>query len=183
MHVATHILARIIEGCIWLISKFGVNALLIIILVIEIPVVYVASDSIGNDYRSVRNYKIQKVDARPADEEMVKLNCPDLDYEEDQHYYLVTAYLTNFYSDEMPYALLHAENQDGDGLDFDQIPYYDKEILEHYDISRSDVLPAGATMAYHYMMALYDHEVESTSKVILKEIGDEEARVAFSLPH
>lgn len=185
MKVASHILAKIIEGCIWLVSKFGINALLIIILVVEIPVVYLASESIGSGYRSARNYKIQKVDVRPADEEAVKLNCPDLEdeYDEDSHYYLVTAYLTNFYGEEMPYALLHAQNQDGKYLDFDDIRYYDEQIVEHYNISNSEVIPAGVTKPFHYILRLNDYDAECTSEVILKEIGENDAAIAFSLPH
>ena len=89
MHAASHIIAKLIEGCIWFVNKFGINGFLVILLVIEIPVVYVASDSIGSGYRGARNYKIKNVDVRPADEETVRQNCPDMDYDEENHYYLV----------------------------------------------------------------------------------------------
>lgn len=181
MHVASHILAKIIEGCIWFVKKFGVNGFLVIILVVEFPVVYLASDSIGSDYRGARNYKIKNVDVHPADEETVRQNCPALDYDGEQNYYEVTAYLTNFYGKEMPYALLHAENQDGDYLVLEHIPYYDTAVLKHYDMSYRDVVPAGVTKPYHYILELTDFEVEQTSEVVLTE--ESITGYTFSLPH
>ena len=178
MHAASHIIAKLIEGCIWFVNKFGINGFLVILLVIEIPVVYVASDSIGSGYRGARNYKIKNVD-----EETVRQNCPDMDYDEENHYYLVTAYLTNFYGEEMRYALLHAQNQEGDYLVFEHVPYYDTAVVNHYGLSNRDVVPAGVTKPYHYILELTDFELEHTSEVILKETGENDATIAFSLPH
>ena len=183
MHAASHIIAKLIEGCIWFVNKFGINGFLVILLVIEIPVVYVASDSIGSGYRGARNYKIKNVDVRPADEETVRQNCPDMDYDEKNHYYLVTAYLTNFYGEEMRYALLHAQNQEGDYLVFEHVPYYDTAVVNHYGLSNRDVVPAGVTKPYHYVLELTDFELEHTSEVILKETRENDATIAFSLPH
>lgn len=148
--------------------KVGINGILIVILLVELPILHFYYQEERQQYRWEQEYQIsQSPQIRPLTREMA-LDLKDLDVYEGEAYYLAELTLDNLYSNDIRYLSIYVQNQDGYELRCHSMDYYDSA-----EGKGQNVIPAGARGKKTYVISLSESELEDLDTLIFFERSGE----------
>lgn len=151
--------------------KVGINGILIVVLLIELPILHIYYQEESQQYRWEQEYRIsQSPQIRPLSKEEA-LELGDLDVYEGESHYLTELSLDNLYSNDIRYLSIYAKNQDGYELRFHSLDYYDSAQGKG-----QTVIPAGTRGKKTYVLSLSESEMEELDTLIFFERKGEEQK-------
>ena len=136
----------------------GINGILILIFIVEIPVVMFFADNESDKYKSDNNYSLTGISKpEPLDIKDAVFEENDIKVDVDKNYFLVKVTVRNNYSKELTYLRLNAEPQVDDDYYYGYVDFYD---IDYYAGDRQDiwecssVIPSGADREVPYVLGL-----------------------------
>ncbi len=193
---------RLFSSCIqaialfflWIYKKLGINGILFVFFLIELPIVCYISDDMATQYRTDHCYSLKKT------EEVTKLSPMDTLYDEtydDLEQYSVSIEITNHYQNRYTFlpSLQGSYTEDFDdfvstftcsNVDYyqDYIQYY-AESEEHRPLSVDSIFPTGTTVCANYHFCL-KNEVD-VNQILLRPLYEERLQtekntLSYTLP-
>lgn len=171
-HILVEILRLFAKFGIFIVKKLGINGILCLVLLLELPVMFFYYTGMRYEYRQECNYSISKT--AKVRKLSIKKDMQELEgisVKKRESYYLVELKVNNRYSRDILYMSVTARNQDGDFVTCMNRNYYDASGNE----GRS-VIPAGATGKIFCVITLTEAEIPRTDEIILRgwTIGEED---------
>lgn len=170
MYLVKKLGSLLIQFIYWIFKEAGINGLLVIAILIEIPILCFYYSDASNFYAISENYRIRNItdyreisiDELPTDKKEYAMDF--------QHYYYTTVQIDNYYYSEIHIPLLSAVDSDGDSLDFSESKYYDdlEDILPVYkNPYLRSVIPAGASAYVTYLLEIPDYSIDTTDSITI----------------
>lgn len=173
MRIVSRIIALFIQFVFWIFKKTGINGILVIVLLIEIPILCLYYSDSSLDYILDDNYRIQKI---VGYDEISIEELPETEKEyasDSYHYFYTTIQIDNYYYNEIRTPDLEAEDSEGDSLTFSQCGYYDDlEANTSYSTHISAVIPSGASANVIYLLGLSDYEIDTLDSITVYNFLD-----------
>nr|MBQ8253797.1 hypothetical protein [Lachnospiraceae bacterium]MBQ8253817.1 hypothetical protein [Lachnospiraceae bacterium] len=180
MHGLSTILSLIIKLLSKLFKVFGINSILILVLVLEIFIcVGYASETKDDDRRTKEfEYTGAEITEIACDDPVIKEQ--DIYVNKDDHYYLVELKIKNNYSDPLSYLTIDAKNGKGSDLSCYRIRYYGNDMNE-YPIQ--NYIPEGTEGTFTYLLIVDDYQYDETNEVKIYEFsGDKKQFISVTIP-
>lgn len=179
MELVTAALRVVVRFFLLIYKRFGINGILTLVLLAEIPAVCVYYNINSQNYLLDREYEMttSAEDSIYNGVEMVKRVEPETVIDglsndtvyQNREYFLVRLGIRNEYSQEMTYfAGLGAKDQDGNILDCQRYDYYRTSNQGRV------VVPGGADTLVSYVLVLTQEEAEHTTEITFTDFMDEE---------
>lgn len=172
----THILGELVKlflkFCVFITRKVGINGILFLILILELPAMYFYYSNTRYEYLQGHEYNILEGNGiRKLSPEKDHLEQMGVSVKKSESYYLAELQVDNLYSNEIRYLSLSASNQNGDVIDCRTMGYYDASGNEG-----QEVIPAGVTGTLSCIITLTEEEIQQTDEIVLEgwAIGESE---------
>lgn len=168
MHLFSEVISLFIRFFVWIFRKMGINGILVLLLLIELPVVSVYYSEESKHDTSRQNYKL----AEPVSMEEISIEDPRLtengvSLKMDMKYYLATIKVENYYSSDVRYMSIEAKNQDEERVNVWPVSYYGE--LKYDYIQDGLSIPAGSSRDMQYIVGIPEEEVKDTSSICFYE--------------
>lgn len=166
MHFFSTLISVIIEFLIWLFKKGGINAVLVLVLIIEIPIMIFYYNETCTDYRYEDVYRMERVT------EIIPLTykeLPNYTFEQFQSgtcYRLVNIQFGNYYINDVTYPNLYIEDQNGNSIDSDCCDYYDNLYLS-YQYGGECVIPPGTVVNIPCILSIPSQKLYDIDKLVI----------------
>lgn len=156
----------IINFFAFIFKKLGFNAVLAILLIIEI--IAMSSYFISN----CRNYVYEDDSRLEAVTKLTQLGTseiPDVyrdSISDSDSHYLVTLQIGNYYFNESLYPTLHIRNQDEKTFTTRRLDYYD-DLKDYDDFYPDSVIPPGTVVQAPYLVSVPEYALSTTTELII----------------
>jgi len=166
MHFFSSIISVLIRFLIWLFKKGGINAILVLVLIIEIPIMifYYNENCTAYQYEDV--YRMESVT------EIIPLTYKELpDYTSHQFqsgtcYRLVNIQFSNYYINDVTYPSIHIEDQDGNTIHSDCCDYYNN-LYQSYQYGGECVIPPGTIVNIPCILSIPHHQLSDIDNLTI----------------
>lgn len=170
MHIAGNLGAWILRMFHFIFKKLGINGILVMILLIELPALYAYYCDERGHYVIERNYRMQgvvnyrevSVDELPEKEKTYASGSG--------RYFYTDVQIDNYYYKELLAHGVNAESSEGYALPFYQCDYYDD--LESLSGKLRSVIPAGTSAYVTYLLTIPDYHMDTIDSVTIYSVED-----------
>lgn len=166
MRFVSSIISVIIEFLIWLFKKGGINAILALILIIEIPIM------IFYYTENCTNYKYEDVYQMENVSDILTLTYKELPYYTSEQfqtgtcYRLVNIQCSNYYINDVTYPNLYFEDQNGNSVHADCCDYYNN-LYQSYQYGGECVIPPGTVVKIPYILSIPYQRLSDIDQLII----------------
>ncbi|MBQ9984197.1 MAG: hypothetical protein IJP29_06365 [Lachnospiraceae bacterium] len=156
----------IINFFAFIFKKLGFNAVLLILLVIEL---------IGMSFYFTSNYRNYIYEDNSRLERVTELTqleaseIPDVykdSLSDSDSYYLVNVQIGNYYLNEAFYPTLHIRNQEAKTFTTRRLDYYDA-LKEYHDFYPDSVIPPGTVVQAPYLVSVPEYALNTTTELVI----------------
>lgn len=182
-HLLSHAISLIVNIFLWIYDNFGINAILIIILAIELPVVSFFCKDVTDNYQTENNYKITThSDLTKTEYSEVEAYISSYNTDEDDLHYNLSIEVSNYYFQGLNYPNLSGKTADGNIATISPKEYYGD--IEDYDLRPwKTVIPAGASGTVNYVVSVDESYSDITSPITIHPTGELESTTnQFTVP-
>ncbi|BBF43072.1 hypothetical protein lbkm_1758 [Lachnospiraceae bacterium KM106-2] len=149
-------------------KKLGYNAILLVILLIELPLLYLYYSDESIMYRVEKRYEIQRIcSIKPIAWNDERIKQSNIHARKGDKYYVVMVEIQNKYCDPLHYISLYAKNQDDRDFICDFLTYSDDSKNSGYE--SDSIIPAGVTKAVPYVISIDVGDLKNTKSITLYE--------------
>ncbi|MBE5881403.1 MAG: hypothetical protein E7289_03695 [Lachnospiraceae bacterium] len=179
MHGLSTIISLIIKFFAKLFKAFGINGILIVVLIFEIMFCVGYASETKDDDRKNSEYDFTGIEITEVAYTDPIVEEQNLVSEYD-HYYLVKIDIKNRYSEPLSYFTIDAKNEQDDRMICRRIGYYGSD-MSHY--STQNCIPEGTEATYTYLLTVGSYQYDETNEAIFYEFGgDKDQFISVAIP-
>lgn len=142
---------------------FGINGILTLVFLAEIFACLAFVSEKSTDEEAIYEFaNVESVEKLDYDDE--RLAWQGIDGWDDVNYYLVGLRIDNFYSKDLYYHHLGAEDQDGNYVTCTRYQYYGRDTSQY---SIYEYVPAGTSSVLYYFIEIRDYKADSVESIRL----------------
>lgn len=162
MHAFAKLCGLFFDFLCWIYKKLGINGILAILILIEIPILYLFYADNHSYYAIKDNYKLVDVTKY---KELSAEEVPE-SASTDSHYYYAIIRIDNYYYQETHLPDLEAIDQNGDFLSVSTCDYYDDlEEQTQYPTHPRAAIPAGTAVNAAYLLKIPDYDLKDITSI------------------
>lgn len=146
-----------------IIMRFGVNGFLTLAFIVEVfACAFFLSDNSREDEVDYRFAQVESVEKLESTDE--RLAVQGLRFGDDENYYLVGVRIDNYYSEDVAYMRLGAEDQNGEYISCTKVQYYGRDVSNY---NMFEYIPAGTSVVNYYIINFSDYKADSVESIRL----------------
>lgn len=162
MHAFAKLCELFFDFLCWIYKKVGINGILVVLILIEIPVLYFYYADNHSYYEIKDNYKLTAVTKY---EELSPEEFPE-SASTDSHYYHAIIQIDNYYYQETHLPDLDAIDENGNYFSVSTCDYYDDlEEQTQYPTHPRSAIPAGTAVNATYLLEISDYDLEGITSI------------------